>query len=235
MSEPLLILILLTATIALSASPLASAQEIETAPESDWKAFMPDRGMISEQPADQWQDALVSGNGRMGAMVFGSPDERIILTHHRFNQPQSPDPVPVPDMAAYLPELRRLIRAGQYKEAATHWTNGMKAEGHPIALTKTEQREWPDIIWTDAVHPGYAIEAATSPKGAVRDYLRRTNFGTGEIGVQWTDDRGAWRSRLFVSRAADVVVYEIFPPRKGEVGFRLDEDLEGLDRRDRAA
>ncbi|MCP4642657.1 MAG: hypothetical protein GY851_19585, partial [bacterium] len=86
-----------------------------------------------------------------------------------------------------------------------------------------------------AVHPGYAIEAVTSPKGPVRQYLRRTNFGTGEIGVQWTDDRGPWRSRLFVSRAADVVVYEIFPPRKGEVRFRIDEDLEGLDRRDRDA
>ena len=31
----------------------------------------PERGFVSSQPAKGWEQALISGNGRMGALVYG--------------------------------------------------------------------------------------------------------------------------------------------------------------------
>ncbi len=205
-----------------------SMAKVVPLPRTKWLALMPSRGMISEQPAGDWRDALVSGNGRMGAMVYGAPDERVILTHHKFNQPQSPEPVPVPKMAAYLPELKRLIREGKQAEAMKFWARSLREAGHPIALNTEDRKQLPNIIWTDAFHPGYALDVRTGPRGEVGDYLRSTDFETGEIAVVWTDNRGAWRSRLFVSRADDIVAHELQAPEGARVDIEVDENLEGL-------
>lgn len=69
-----------------------------------------------DQPAATWPNALPVGNGRLGAMVYGRPDAELV----QFNE----DSVwyggaqkRTPNAARHLPELRRLIRAGQHAEA----------------------------------------------------------------------------------------------------------------------
>jgi hypothetical protein len=54
----------------------------------------PKRGFTSttliDNPAREWQQALISGNGRMGAMVMGHPlDETIILSEISLSAGQS--------------------------------------------------------------------------------------------------------------------------------------------------
>jgi hypothetical protein len=54
----------------------------------------PKRGFTSttliDNPAREWQQALISGNGRMGAMVIGHPlDETIILSKISLSADQS--------------------------------------------------------------------------------------------------------------------------------------------------
>ena len=69
------------------------------------------------QPAKQWTEALPVGNGRLGAMVFGGTEhERLQLNENTLwsGGPYDPDN---PDALAALPEARRLIFAGKYKEA----------------------------------------------------------------------------------------------------------------------
>ncbi len=70
-----------------------------------------------DHPAQQWVEALPIGSGRLGAMVFGSPaDERICLNEdtvwaggpHDNNQPTAREA---------LPEVRRLLFAGDYAGA----------------------------------------------------------------------------------------------------------------------
>jgi alpha-L-fucosidase 2 len=69
------------------------------------------------RPAARWIEALAIGNGRLGAMVYGRPgQERLQLNEdtlyaggpYRFDNPAS---------KAALPEVRRLIDAGRFKEA----------------------------------------------------------------------------------------------------------------------
>jgi len=69
------------------------------------------------QPAQQWIEALPIGNGRIGAMVFGGADhERLQLNEDTLWAGGPYDPVN-PDALAALPEVRRLIFAGQFAEA----------------------------------------------------------------------------------------------------------------------
>src|SRR6188474_2597512 len=70
-----------------------------------------------ETPARVWTEALPIGNGRLGAMVFGgTASERLQLNEDTLyaGGPYNPNN---PDALAALPEARRLIFDGRYREA----------------------------------------------------------------------------------------------------------------------
>lgn len=51
-------------------------------PLEDLVGVVPEHGSAGIRPADNWEFAFVSGNGRMGAMVFGQPIEETIFVNH---------------------------------------------------------------------------------------------------------------------------------------------------------
>lgn len=64
------------------AATLALTATIAAAGETDF------RGLISRVPAGRWEDAFVTGNGRMGAMLFGQPaDDTLVVNHCRLFLP----------------------------------------------------------------------------------------------------------------------------------------------------
>jgi alpha-L-fucosidase 2 len=69
------------------------------------------------QPAKQWVEALPVGNGRLGAMVFGDPIKEVIQLNENTVWAGSPYRNDNPDAKEALPEVRRLIFEGKYKEA----------------------------------------------------------------------------------------------------------------------
>ncbi|HQR89286.1 MAG TPA: glycoside hydrolase family 95 protein, partial [Caulobacter sp.] len=69
------------------------------------------------QPAKAWVEALPVGSGRLGAMVFGGvASERLQLNENTLWGGGPYNPVN-PEAAAALPEIRRLIDAGDYAGA----------------------------------------------------------------------------------------------------------------------
>jgi len=161
-------------------------------------SICPERGTWSRRPATRWEDALVSGNGRMGVMVFGDPlRETIVANHCRLFLPLGSREI-VPDLGQYLPELRKIIGPQEdYRQAMD------------FILGKAKQQGFPGIIYTDPFHPGMFVHLRHADAGDVRDYARTENFATGEIVVRWTDDRGRWSRRTFVSRAENVIVTSV--------------------------
>jgi len=69
------------------------------------------------QPAKQWVEALPVGNGRLGAMVFGNPANEVIQLNEETVWSGSPNRNDNPDAKEALPEVRKLIFEGKYKEA----------------------------------------------------------------------------------------------------------------------
>ena len=147
---------------------------------------VPERGFVSTQPAETWEEGLIAGNGTMGINVLSRPlDERIIFTHERLFMPMG-DPVVPPDQSERLPEIRKLIEQGHYREASK------------LQFELSGQK---GFMYPDFFVPAFDLNILSSAKGEVRDYSRSVNFQTGELTVHWADDRGAFERRMFVSQA----------------------------------
>ncbi|MDR8394591.1 glycoside hydrolase N-terminal domain-containing protein [Aliifodinibius sp. S!AR15-10] len=161
-------------------------------------AQSPDAGIWSEKPAEKWQDALVTGNGTMGVMVFGDPYQEKVIFNHEFLYEYigSEDVVP-PDISPYFDETRDLLIDGKYREAVSYSLDMAKKEGYP------------GLLWTDPYHPAYALEISQPKAGPIGNYKRSVNFETGEVTVSWEDEDGQWRRRLFISRTDDIIVQKI--------------------------
>jgi alpha-L-fucosidase 2 len=69
------------------------------------------------QPAKQWVEALPLGNGRLGAMVFGGVTKERIQLNENTLWDGHPQETTNPDAGKALPEVQRLLFAGQNKEA----------------------------------------------------------------------------------------------------------------------
>ena len=70
-------------------------------------------------PAKQWVEALPVGNGRLGAMVFGDPSHETIQLNESSVWAGQPNRNDNPKAKEALPEVRKLIFEGKYKEAET--------------------------------------------------------------------------------------------------------------------
>jgi hypothetical protein len=157
--------------------------------------------LYSVQPAAKWQEALVTGNGTMGVLVFGQPDhEQIIFNHERLYEPLRETPVSPPRIARYMPEIRKRLLAGDTESASQY------------AMAMAKQEGYPGLLWTDRYHPAFVMHLDLVTRGQVTDYRRAVNFATGEITVSWKDDLGPCERKVFVSRADQTVVQMIQRP-----------------------
>jgi len=174
---------------------------------------IPTRGAASTNWASSWEWAFVTGNGRMGAMVFGHPmNETIFGNHARLFLPLGSREI-VPDLGAHLPEARRIIRDKGYNAAFQFMENKAREQG------------WNGLVWTDRFHPGFELKIrmnqASGVLDRITDYLRTEDFQTGEVAVRWSDADGPWQRRLFVSRPDNLLVLSITGPGNGRVNHEL--------------
>ena len=110
--------------VAVAAAALPFAASISNADSTDSLVLWYDK------PAQEWTEALPIGNGRLGAMIFGGPaTEQLQLNEDTLYAGQPYDPNN-PEALQALPEARRLIFEGKYKEA--HDLVGAKMMANPI-------------------------------------------------------------------------------------------------------
>jgi hypothetical protein len=171
------------------------------------KLKVPERGFISSQPAETWEQGLLSGNGTIGASVLSRPlDETIVFSHERLFLPEQ-EPLMPPHTAPRLFEIRRLILRGLYRQASELAFNISEQEG---------------FRYPDRFVPAFDLRVRMDAAMHITDYLRSVDFQTGEATVRWADHRGVFERKLFVSRADGVAVLMIKGPKKGAVSCRLD-------------
>lgn len=73
--------------------------------------------MWYDKPARVWVEALPIGNGRLGAMIYGNPAKESIQLNENTVWAGQPNRNDNPDAKNALPEVRKLIFEGKYKEA----------------------------------------------------------------------------------------------------------------------
>ena len=168
-------------------------------------------------PATQWVEALPVGNGRLGAMVFGGiHQERIQLNEDTLWAGGPYDPSN-PGARAALPEVRRLIAAGDY--AAAQKLAAEKLMSHP--LTQMPYETVGDLLLT------------FSGADAVSSYRRELNLDTAVATTEYTVGEGPWAQKqtreVFASPADQVIVVRVTADTaarrgRGRVSFTLSMD-----------
>ncbi len=158
----------------------------------------------------KWRDALPSGNGAIGAAVYGAVhNETVLLTHDDlWHEVVTKE---LPDVSGRLPEVRRLLNENKAFEADPILSEALEEAGYdadigaPLPLG--------DLKVTMPVNSGFT------------DYRRELDMETGEISVRWTDTETAYQRKVFVSRADDCVVMEIRSSGKETLNATIALDL----------
>lgn len=162
----------------------------------------PVHGTWEPDPAARWEDGFLSGNGHHGTLVFGGPDdERVVVTHHTLVRPNGGEHARPPELAAELPALQDRLLAGD-PHAAEEFTDGR------------------DLQWVQPFHPAFQIRLRGTRTDRAHGYRRSVDFATGVT----TAECEGWRSRVFVSRADDVIVHQVTAP---DLDIALDHRLPG--------
>lgn len=153
-----------------------------------------------------WANAFPAGNGRMGILVFGNPlDETLIFNDRNFFMATSRERTFNQVNDSDLEKIRMYCVEENWNAAnilannVHGWKNG--GEGNK--------------------HPGFEMLIHIPQDGLIRNYSRSCDFSTGEIRVKWTDNRGNWERKSFVSRKDNVVVQFLKAPDKGTISCTI--------------
>jgi len=175
--------------------PDASA-DIAPSPASKWT-------LNYLQPAAKWTEALPIGNGRLGAMVFGGTEsEHLQLNEDTLWAGGPYDPNNTNALSA-LPEVRRLIFAGQEDEAEKLIAAKMMAV--PV-------REMPYETVGD-LH----LEFSTKP--GVSDYNRQLDLDSAIARVTFTANGVSYRREVYSTPVDQVIVMNLSASKPGMISF----------------
>ncbi|AUN33199.1 glycoside hydrolase family 95 protein [Niveispirillum cyanobacteriorum] len=157
------------------------------------------------RPADVWVEALPVGNGRLGAMMFGGiTGERLQLNEDTFFAGSPYDPVN-PEALSALPEVRRLIFAGEYKQAQD--LADAKLMGKP--LRQMAYQPLGDVLLT---FPGLE---------GVREYSRSLDLDGAIATTRFRTGSALFTRELFASAVDQVIVLRLTSNRPGSLTFNL--------------
>ena len=156
-----------------------------------------------EKPATQWVEALPIGNGRLGAMVFGgTASERLQLNEDTLYAGGPYDPNSREALAA-LPEARRLIFEGRYKEAND--LVGAKMMAQPI-----KQMPYEPVGDLKLEFPGHL---------EFRNYRRELDLETAIAKVSYSSGDVNFTREVFASPVDQVIVVHLRCDRPKQISF----------------
>jgi alpha-L-fucosidase 2 len=155
------------------------------------------------QPAAKWVEALAVGNGRIGAMVFGGINrERLQLNEDTLWAGGPYDPVN-PQAREALPEVRRLVFDGKYREAARLLS--AKVMSKPLGQMPYETAG--DLMLTFSDIP------------SVENYRRDLNLDTAVATIEYAANGTRFSRQVFVSPLDQVVVVRLAADKKNAISF----------------
>ena len=143
---------------------------------------------------DLWREGLVSGNGLVGANVYGGvKDETVMLTHHCLWHHGSAKPLP--DVSEAFRRQREMMDREAFREASWEVVNALREAGYEAQL--------------ESPFPAADLNVQLSPVAPFEDYLRGVHMDSGETFAAWREGDSVRESTLFVSRAHSIVVKRV--------------------------
>ncbi|WP_293874199.1 MULTISPECIES: glycoside hydrolase family 95 protein [unclassified Sphingomonas] len=180
------------------------------------------------QPAASWVEALPVGNGRIGAMVHGGIDHEYIQLNEDTLWAGGPYAPASPDALAALPEVRRLVFAGEFARAQA-------LVGEAVMARPLRQMPYGTIgtLVIDRAGAPAAAAPAPAPKGLrsevtpaepsrpVAGYRRELDLDTAIASTRWSAGGVAYRREVIASPTDQVIAIRL----TAAPGGTIDVDL----------
>lgn len=146
-----------------------------------------------QHPAQNWVDGFPIGNGLLGAMVFGDPNEdRIALNHQRlWRHSVERRKIMVADK---LPEFRKLFLAGHFEEAGHLMDKDIMFTGGTM------------YRYVNPFQPLGDLQMDFSYAGEISDYRRQLDMDSGIVEVTFRAGKTRFRREYFASAHEDDVL-----------------------------
>lgn len=169
----------------------------------------PKHGYLSKLQATKWEEAMLTGNGKIGALVLGYPSqERIVFSHEKLFLPQNP-PIKAPNYQEILPKVREKLLVGDHEGAVE------------IMLKAGEKVGIDDVIWTDPLIPACQLEIQELDPQDLLDYSKSVNYESGETNTAWTSSTGSFTRSVFASRTDDLIAMRITSDQPKGINVRI--------------
>lgn len=199
---------------ALTHQPLFSQKLWYTQPAN---AAIKDSGKVGESDPE-WLKALPVGNGFLGAMVFGDVNQERLQLNEKSLWSGSPDDNDNPDAAQYIPQIRKLLFEGKYKEATdlTNKTQVCKGAGSgngsganvPFGCFQTLGDLRMDFHKTSVY----------------KNYYRELDLINGIALTRYEQDGIKFTREIFASNPDRALVINIVADKPGAISFSLSMD-----------
>lgn len=163
------------------------------------------RELWYRQPAEEWEEALPIGNGRLGAMVYGKTDEELLQVNEESIWYGGKAERINPDFRENLPKIREYLDQGKIREAEKLMDKAMS--GCP-----------------DSMHPYQTLgEVKFSFSGIdkrkVTDYRRSLDLNRALTVTEFREGNTVYRREIFASAPADSIVMRFTAEGPGTVDF----------------
>lgn len=154
------------------------------------------------EPATKWMEALPVGNGRLGAMVFGDPNNEQIQLNEDSMWAGGPDWGDSQGNKDDLEEIRTLLKKG---------------DAHKVDKLIVDQFSYKSVLRSHQTMGDLFIDFAE--KREVQDYKRSLSLDDAVARVDYVSDGNKYSQTVFSSAVDDVLVVEL--ETDAEAGLNL--------------
>ena len=159
-----------------------------------------------DKPAKLWNEALPIGNGRLGAMVFGSPSQEKIQLNENTLWQGGPCRNDNPDALGALPIVRQLIFSGKYDEAQDVVNKSIISK----KLQGASYQTIGNILLNFPNQNGYT------------DYTRELDIEKAIETTSYTVSGVTYKREIFASKPDQVIVVRLTASKPGHISFSTE-------------
>ena len=156
-----------------------------------------------DRPAQVWTEALPLGNGRLGAMVYGTPATEQIQLNEETIWAGRPNNNANPNALEYIPKVRDLVFAGKYLEAQTLATEKVMAKTN----SGMPYQSFGDLRIAFPGHTRYT------------NYYRELSLDSARTLVRYEVDGVQYRRETITSFTDQVIMVRLTANRPGRITF----------------
>ncbi len=192
--------------------------------------LVPRMGFCSTTPPETAADIMLTGNGAIRASIYGDPyAERISYTRQIIGVPIQ-EPMPPPKIAHILPDVRKMLLEGKFREVNMFVMDEVLKDplyGPLYTLDENGIPHQPMRFNNGTSIPPFNMTINSAPMDNVTDYLRVSDWTTGETRIHWTDAQGAHVRRSFVSFPAQAACQLLTAPKGSTLSCTISLDQIG--------